>query len=234
MDPALRANRLLAQLDEDTLGALAPRLERVPLLHRQVTYEEGQPMTHAWFPGEGVLSMLAAASAAQSRIEVATIGPEGMLGVALMLGAGHSPGIVFPQVEGWAWRMEADAFLATVRSHAPLRATLDRYLYTLMVQFAQGVACNRAHNPEQRCARWLLQTHDRVQGDSFDLTQEFLAEMLGERRATVNQAASALAQSGFIKYSRGHILVTDRAGLERAACGCYRFIRGEYERMFPS
>ncbi|MBC5786159.1 Crp/Fnr family transcriptional regulator [Ramlibacter sp. USB13] len=227
----LRANRLLALLEPSTLAALAPRFERVELRHRDRLYDEGAPMTHAWFPAEGVLSMLAAASAAQTRIEVATIGREGGLAVPLLLGAQRSPGIVFPQVEGWGWRITAGDFLAAVAGHPTFSRVMHRFAYALFVHASQGTACNRAHGPEQRCARWLLQTHDRVRGDTFDLTQDFLAEMLGERRATVNQAATHLAQRGLIRYSRGHMEVLDRARLEDAACGCYRFIRDTYEEM---
>jgi CRP-like cAMP-binding protein len=200
---------------------------------RQNLYEEDGPMTDVWFPGAGVLSMLAATSAAQTRIEVATIGPDGMLGVPLLLGARRSPGVVFPQVEGHGWRMGADEFLDAVRRYADFASVMQRYACALLVQVAQGTACNRAHDVAQRCARWLLQTHDRVTGDTLDLTQEFLAEMLGERRATVNQAATALQQRGLIRYSRGRITVTNRPGLEAAACGCYRFIREQSAQLLP-
>jgi CRP-like cAMP-binding protein len=227
----LRANRLLALLDDGTLRAIAPRLEPVRLPLTENLYEEQRPMTHAWFPAEGVLSVLGAAIAAQTDIEVATIGNEGVLGVPLLLGAELSPGRVFVQVHGAGWRIGAEEFRACVREHAAFGAVLHRYAHALMVQMGQGTACNRAHAVEQRCARWLLQTHDRVRGDEFDLTQEFLAQMLGERRATVNQVAGALQQRGMIRYSRGHIQVTDREGLEATSCRCYGFVRTEYARM---
>jgi CRP-like cAMP-binding protein len=220
-----RANRLLALLDAPTRAALAPRLEPVPLVLRQNLYEEDGPMTHVWFPAAGVLSMLAATSAAQTRIEVATIGPDGMLGVPLLLGGRRSPGLVFPQVEGHGWRMSAEDFLDAVPRYPDFGSVMHRYACALLVQVAQGTACNRAHDVAQRCARWLLQTHDRVEGDMLELTQDFLAEMLGERRATVNQVATALQQRGLIRYSRGRITITDRPALEATACGCYRFIR---------
>ena len=230
LHPGLRQNRLLALLDEATLRALAPVLEPVALGHGENLYSEGQAMAHAWFPIEGVLSVLGADSAAGTPIEVATIGSEGMLGVPLFLGAQQSPGTVFVQVSGSGWRLPAPALQRALETHADLVSVLRRYTYALLVQVSQGTACNRAHPAEQRCARWLLQTHDRVSGDSFDLTQEFLAQMLGERRATVNQAASALQNRGLIRYTRGRIEVTDRPGLEQAACGCYRFVREEYAR----
>lgn len=227
----LRANRLFALLDDASLQALAGRVERVELTQRMVLYEEGQPMTHAWFPAIGVLSMLASAQAAQTRIEVATIGREGAAAIPLLLGGQRSLGNLFPQVTGWGWRMAADDFLQAVGALPAFSRVMHRYAHALLMQIAQGTACNRAHDAEQRCARWLLQTHDRVDGDTFDLTQEFLAEMLGERRATVNQVASQLQQRGFISYTRGHIEIVNRAGLEDVSCRCYRLIREEYEQV---
>ena len=224
----LQQNQLLARLEPDTLRAITPRLERVQLPLGVALYEPGGPMTHAWFPAEGVLSVVASA---QVRVEVATIGREGVLGVPLLLGAQRSVDHAFPQVEGWGWRMAAADFLDAVRAHPDFSRRLHRYAYALLVLVSQGSACNRAHDVHQRCARWLLQTHDRVRGDAFDLTQEFLAEMLGERRATVNQAASALAHRGLIRYSRGRIEVVDRPGLEQAACECYRTIRAAYAEV---
>lgn len=229
--PDLRSNRLLALLDDATLHAIAPRFEPVQLALQQDLYEEQRPMTHAWFPVDGVLSMLGAATAAQTDIEVATIGGEGVLGVGLLLGAELSPGRVFVQVEGSGWRMGASDLRECAAAHAAFGRVLHRYTHALLVQIAQGTACNRAHAVEQRCARWLLQTHDRVRGDTFDLTQEVLAQMLGERRATVNQVASALQQRGFIRYTRGRIQVLDREGLEATSCRCYGFVRTEYARM---
>jgi hypothetical protein len=230
----LRANRLLALLDDATLHAVAARLEPVPLALHDDLYQEQGPMPYAWFPTSCVLSVIGAAVAAQTDIEIATIGNEGALGVALLLGAELSAGRVFAQVEGSAWRMKAADFRACAQAHPQFGRVLARYTHALMVQMGQGTACNRAHAVEQRCARWLLQTHDRVRGDAFDLTQEFLAQMLGERRATVNQVAGSLQQRGLIRYSRGHIQVIDRDGLEAAACRCYGFVRAEYARMLAA
>lgn len=227
----LRANRLFALLDDASLQAIAGHVERVELTHRMTLYEEGQPMESAWFPAVGVLSMLASAEAAQTRIEVATIGREGAAAVPILLGGTRSLGNLFPQVSGWGWRMASADFLRAVEELPAFSRVMHRYAHALLTQIAQGVACNRAHDADQRCARWLLQTHDRVDGDSFDLTQDFLAEMLGERRATVNQAASKLQQQGLISYSRGRIEVVNRAGLEDVSCPCYRLIRGEYEQV---
>ena len=227
----LRANRLLQWLDDNTLAALAGRLERVELQPPQVLYEEGGPMAHAWFPVQAVLSVLGSVAGAGRRIEVGTIGREGVLGTALYLGSQRSPGVVFTQVPGAAYRMAAADFVRAAGELPALRNVLHRYTHAFLVQVAQGTACNRAHGPLQRCARWLLQTHDRVGGDEFLLTQEFLAQMLGERRATVSEAASTLQRRGLIRYSRGRIVVVNRAGLERAACACYRVVQAEYESV---
>ncbi|GAB3772351.1 Crp/Fnr family transcriptional regulator [Ramlibacter monticola] len=226
----LRGNRLLALLDDAALRAIAPLLQPVALALREDLYQEQAPMRHAWFPTDGVLSMLGSA-AAETDVEVATIGSEGMLGAGLLLGAELSFGRAFVQVEGTGWRMEAADLRSTVVAQPPFGRVLHRYANALLVQIAQGAACNRAHAVEQRCARWLLQTHDRVRGDEFELTQEFLAQMLGERLATVNQVAASLQKRGLIQYTRGRIQVTDREGLEAAACRCYGFVRTEYGRM---
>lgn len=227
---ALQANELLALLDPDTLEAIAPTLERVDLALHDTLYEEGGPMPHAWFPTGAVFSLLAAQSA-DRLVEIGTIGKEGVLGVPLFHGATRSPGRVFAQVSGPALRMPAADYLRALEAHPPLERLVRRYAHALFVQAAQGSSCNRLHAIEQRCARWLLQTHDRVHGAEFDLTQEFLAQMLGERRAAVNQTATGLQQGGLIRYSRGRIQVLDRAGLEAAACPCYRIVREEYARM---
>lgn len=231
---ALRANRLLALLDDALLALLQPHLQPVRLAVGDTLYEELQPMHDAWFPADCVLSMLAVHDSAGGSVEVATIGSEGVLGVPLFLGAETSPGRVFAQIAGAAWRMPAEVFQRLAREQPALARVLQRYTHALLVQIAQGSACNRMHAMEQRCARWLLQTHDRVQGDAFDLTQEFLAQMLGERRAAVNAAATQLQQAGLIRYTRGHIQVVDRPGLERAACACYAVVRDQYARMLTA
>jgi CRP-like cAMP-binding protein len=226
----LRRNGLLALLDEATLAKLAPSMELMPFELHQPLYEEQEPMRFAWFPVEGVLSMLAPVGPPQESIEVATIGREGMLGLSLFLGAQRSPSLVFVQVEGAGYRLPADTFLAAA-SDGSLQRVMQRYAQALLVQISQGTACNRAHSADRRCARWLLQTHDRVAKDEFELKQEFLGQMLGERRATVSNIASQMQAEGLIRYSRGRISVVDRAGLEQAACACYGIVREEYERM---
>src|SRR3712207_4428871 len=139
--------------------------------------------------------------------------------------------MAFAQIGGTALRLGAAEFQRLVRDLPRLRTMLHRYTLALLAQIAQASACNRLHSLEQRCARWLLMTHDRVGRDEFPLTQEFLAQMLGVRRAGVNEAQQALSSAGLISYVRGTVTVHDRGSLERAACECYALIRGEHDRL---
>ncbi|HEU4561941.1 MAG TPA: Crp/Fnr family transcriptional regulator [Longimicrobium sp.] len=166
-----------------------------------------------------------------SAVETATIGNEGLVGVPVFLGAMQMAGQAFAQVPGEAYRLPAGALREEVRRGSALATLLGRYTQALFTLVAQSSACNRKHAVEQRCARWLLMTHDRVPGDTFELTQHFLSQMLGVRRATVNEAAAALQERGLIDYTRGRITIIDRAGLEAAACACYAIIRNEFARM---
>jgi CRP-like cAMP-binding protein len=227
----LRANRLLSLLEDRTLAAVAAHAQPVTLELRDMVLTEGRPIRHAVFPVEGVLSMLASVEGGQSAVEIGTVGKEGMAGVPLLLGGSRAPGDCFAQVPGAAWRIGAADFRKLVAAHADFTAVLHRYTQALMVQMAQSSACNRAHSPLQRAARWLLMTHDRVDGDSFSLTQEFLAHMLGERRPTVSRVASTLHARGLIAYSRGRIVILARERLEEVACPCYDVIRHEYDSL---
>ena len=223
-------NRLLTALDRETYGAIAPQLEQVTLGVKASIYEPDKPIEYAYFPVNGVISMLAQVED-DIEIEVATVGNEGMIGLPLFLGVNVTAGSAFSQVPGEAFRIKAEAFQKAFQASESFRNVLHRYTQALMVQIAQGNACNRIHSIEERCARWLLQTHDRVEADEFMLTQEFLGQMLGVRRASVNVVSSMLQKAGFIRYSRGRITVTDRAGLESASCRCYEVIRKEYDRL---
>jgi CRP-like cAMP-binding protein len=149
----------------------------------------------------------------------------------VFLGARSIPGEAFCQVAGRALRVPAEALIREASTRGPLHDLLQRYTQALFNQVAQTAACNRAHSIDERCARWLLITHDQVGADRFPLTQQFLAMMLGVRRAGVNAAAGILQRAGFVRYRRGVITVTDRPGLESAACACYRIVRDEFERL---
>jgi CRP-like cAMP-binding protein len=164
-------------------------------------------------------------------VEFATIGSEGMAGFPVLLGASSMPSRSLVQVPGEGFRMRATALRQMLEDSPESRDLLLRYTMALVVQIAQVTSCNRLHEVQQRCARWLLQTHDRVDSDTFPLKQEFLAQMLGVHRPSVSVAAGILQREGLIQYSRGQITVLDRKGLERASCSCYGFIKKEYDRL---
>ncbi len=167
-------------------------------------------------------------------IEVATIGYEGIIGLPLFLGGTSATIEIFVQVPGEGLHMPSDAFQRHIAREESLVRALLRYTQALIIQIAQCAACNAHHTMVGRCARWLLQTHDRAKADSFLLTHEFLGRMLGVRRASVSEAAQALQDLKLIHYSRGTVTVLDRDGLEKAACECYRLIANEYDTLFPA
>jgi CRP-like cAMP-binding protein len=224
------ANRLVRALPSDEAKKLDAQLEVLDMELRHSVFKPDQPSQYVYFPLSGVISVHTRMREGVA-VEIATIGREGMVGLEIFLGGEQTPASAFCQVAGRAARIGADAFRQVVRDSVPLTALLLRYTQATLTQVSQSVACNRLHSIEERCARWLLMTHDRVEGNRFELTQEFLAEMLGVRRASVSIAASILQRAGFIRYSRGRIEVVDRAGLERAACECYGVVAREYDRL---
>jgi len=223
-------NRLLSMLPPDVTERLQPHIEVIDLALRQSLYTANEPITHVYFPCTAVCSLVLTLDGATS-IEIATVGKEGMVGVPVFLGAGSIPGEAFCQVPGRALRLPAAVLIQESRDDGPLHDLLHRYTQAHINQIAQSAACGRAHSIDERCARWLLITHDQVGTDQFPLTQQFLALMLGVRRAGVNAAANILQRAGYIRYGRGVITVTDRPGLESAACVCYRIVRDEFERL---
>jgi CRP-like cAMP-binding protein len=181
-----------------------------------------------------VLSTIAQGAAGEM-VEVATIGNEGMAGLAVFLGNPSSSTLeTFAQVPGDSLAMRARDFRAHLEGSARLREIMGSYTQALLAQIAQAAACNRLHAADERCARWLLMTHDRVRADDFELTQDFLAQMLGVRRATVSEIANALQSEGIIRYSRGVITIINRKALRERSCECYEIIRDEYRRLLPS
>lgn len=199
---------------------------------RQPVYEPGKPIEHTYFPTGCVLSVLAVMDDGQA-VEVATVGNEGMVGVPVFLGVSTSPGLAFCQMPGWTLRMPAGTFRDLANGAGAIQSLLQRYTLRVLHPALAGSACNRLHSVDRRCARWLLMTQDRIGGkDQFPLTQEFLAQMLGVRRATVTEAAGRLVRAGLIGYSRGVMTITDRPGLEAVSCECYRIITDEYARLF--
>ena len=228
-----RSNRLLATLPRAALDRMVPDLQLTPLATREMLQKRGKPVDEVLFPVTGVASMVSMGATGDS-VEVATIGCEGMVGLPLFLGGDAASVEVFVQVPGEGLRLPATRFKHHLEHEPSLLQTLLRYTQALLTQVAQCSACNVYHTIEARCARWLLQTHDRVKGDKFLLTQEFLGLMLGVRRASVTEVAQALQSRKLIRYARGIIEVLNRKGLEATACDCYQLINSEYERLLAS
>jgi len=222
-------NWLLAALPRAERARLGAKLEPVYLPLRQPVYDADAPIPHVYFPTNCVLSLVADVDG--EVVEVGTVGNEGMAGLPVFLGTTTFPGKCFAQVPGDALRMRADALQDEVKGGGALHDRLLKYTHYLLAQATQSAACNRLHSAEERLCRWLLMTRDRVGGDQFPLTQEFMAQMLGVRRATVSLTASALQHAGLIKYSRGKLTVLNREGLEGASCGCYAVVKKELERL---
>ena len=228
---ALEGNRLLALLPPDTRRRMLPAFQLISCDMSHVLYEPDRTITHIYFPLTAVTSVLSEMDDGTT-VEVATIGREGMVGLSVLLGDTTTFLRTIAQIPGTALAMGRDDFLRIVEERQNgLQSLLLRYTQALFSKLAQQSACNRLHNMEERCARWILMTQDRVGHDEFPLTQEFLAYMLGARRASVTIAAGILARAGLIRYTRGKIQVLDRARLEEASCECYGIIQREYERL---
>jgi CRP-like cAMP-binding protein len=208
-------------------------LEPITLEHGEVLASSGETWSHVYFPESAVLSVIARMRDGAAA-EVGTVGNEGMVDVSAFLADQCSVNETLVQIPGTGHRVPRPILQAAANASPALRNVLARYTQAYLTQVAQTAACNRLHTIERRCARWLLMTHDRVQGaDHFPLTQEFLAIMLGVRRAGVTVAANALQDAGLIRYRRGSIRILDRAGLEAASCECYGVVRHHLDRLLP-
>ena len=223
-------NRLLELLPEETRERIRARMRHVRLEHGKVLFEPGEPVTHATFPLSGVVSVVVELEKG-GVVEVGTVGNEGMAGLTIFLGSEMTRRKAFMQVEGEGLMLPADALREETANGGPLDDILRRYALGYLHQVGQTAACNRAHDVEQRLCRWILMCHDKISSNTLDLTQQFLAEMLGVRRASVTVAASRLQKAGLIRYRRGQIEVLDRARLESTACECYRSVRTSYEKL---
>jgi CRP-like cAMP-binding protein len=222
-------NLILLGLPADELSAAVKKLEFVELPTHFVLHEAGEPITHAYFIDSGLASVLNVMTDGKS-VEVGLAGKEGFIGLPLVVGLSTGPTQTIMQVAGSAHRMTAADFKVLLL-HAPvLEKSLNRYAQTLGMQATHVAACNRLHEVEERLARWLLMSQDRLGGDIVPLTQEFLAHMLGTRRASVTVAAGILQKAGLITYNRGNVRIDDRSGLEDAACECYASIRQQTEK----
>jgi CRP-like cAMP-binding protein len=222
-------NLLLSTLPEEDYRSLLPHLELVQTPIRFVVYERNKPIKHAYFPLSGAHSVLAIMEDGAA-VEVGTVGNEGFSTVDLLTGSEIATETTICQIPGEALRMPTAKFMEAIAGDTPLRRITLRYLQAYLSQVSQSVACNRLHSIEQRFARWILISHDRVPGDELQLTQEFLADMLGVYRPSVSLVARTYQQAGLIKYTRGRITILDRAGLEEACCECYAIVRKNFER----
>ena len=222
--PSPHANRVLAALSPKASRSFFARLTRVELPLGRVLCEARRPSRHVYFPNDCMVSLLAMAERGGG-LEVGLVGSEGMVSLALALGAPTSPVKALVQGAGSAMRMSTANFRRELERNRPLQRAIDRCAYVAMATAMQIAVCNKEHLLEVRLARWLLMTQDRVASDRFRFTQEFIALMLGVRRAGVNGAAGTLQRRGLIRYSRGSMQVLDRQGLLAASCTCYEVIR---------
>jgi CRP-like cAMP-binding protein len=232
---ALRApptNRLFAALPKVDYRRLLPNLELFPLVFGQVIYEPGDLIRHVYFPIGGIISLLAAVED-RSTLEIGIVGREGMVGVPIFMGVETSRNLAVVQGAGTAMRMKATIFRKECGNGGALPRLIRRYTHSRLTQITQGAACNRFHPINARLARWLLMTHDRMGTDEFQLTQEFMSNMLGVRREGVNKAAGAFQKEHLIRYTRGTLTTLDREGLEAIACQCYVIIKAEYDSFLP-
>lgn len=219
-------NRLLAALPSKTYLQLRPKMEQFELIYGHDVYAAGDVIEHVYFPESGIISLLAVVGK-ESTIEVGIVGDEGMVGLSTFLGVKKSINRAVVQGAGMALRMKTADFLAECDSNKEFSRILRRFTHSMMTQIAQSAACNRFHPIEARLARWLLMTHDRMRSDEFQITQEFLSNMLGVRREAVNRAASHFSEQGFITYVRGKLIINDSKELESRACICYPIVRDD-------
>jgi CRP-like cAMP-binding protein len=225
-----KQNHLLAALPAAELMRLAPHLERVPLPLGSVIYESGGEQGHVYFPASGIVSLLYVMNDGSSA-EIAVVGNEGMVGIALFMGGETTPSRAVVQSAGSAYRLEAAVVKAEFARGGALQRLLLRYTQSLIVQMTQTAVCNRHHVLEQQLCRWLLLSLDRLPSNQLVMTQQLIANMLGVRREGVTEAAGRLQADGLINYRRGRINVLDRAKLEERVCECYAAVRRESDRL---
>jgi len=221
---------LLEALPGSELRRMLAGCEKIELAFADVLYTPGERLKHVYFPTRGFISLVMPVDHS-AQLEVGLVGNEGMFGIPLALGVDVSPVRAVVQGAGSALRMDAAYFCRELERSQALQGGINRYVFVQVSQLAQTAACTRFHVVESRLARWLLMTQDRAHADSFDITQEFLALMLGVRRVGITKAATSLQKRKLIRYNRGKITVLDRRGLKGASCGCYKADRESYDRI---
>jgi CRP-like cAMP-binding protein len=228
-----RTNELLAALPEAEWQRLVPQLERAELPLGQVLYESGRTLSHVYFPTSAIVSLLYVMENGASA-EIAVVGNEGIVGISLFMGGESTPSRAVVQSAGRGFRLRAQTIKDEFERAGPVMHLLLRYTQALITQMAQTAVCNRHHTLDQQLCRWLLLSLDRLQGSELVMTQELIANMLGVRREGVTEGALRLQKAGLIRYSRGHITIIDRAGLEKRTCECYAVVKKEYDRLLPA
>jgi CRP-like cAMP-binding protein len=225
-------NHLLASLPAEEFGRLAPHLELMPMLLGESIYEPGSQLQHVYFPTTAIVSLLYVLESGASA-EIAGVGNEGMLGIALFMGGDTTPSSAVVQTAGHAYRLQARLLKEEFRRAGLMQRLLLRYTQALLTQMCQTTACNRHHSIEQQLCRWLLLTLDRLPSNELGVTQELVASALGVRRESITEAAGKLQRAGLIRYRRGHLTVLERSGLEAGACECYAVVKKEIGRLQP-
>ena len=223
-------NRLLTLLSRVDYERLQPHLQPVQLRYRRVLYAANKPIPFVYFLQTGVGSLVSTMHNGAAS-EVGTIGNEGIVGLPIVLGDSRGPTSVYVQVPGEGLRMKSALLSKAMDQSSTLSTTLVHYAHAFFNQVAQSAACNHHHSLERRCCRWLLMTYDRMNSNQFLLTHEFLAMMLGVRRAGVTVAAGALQRAGLISYGRGCITILDVPGLKKRSCECYEISKQEFDRL---
>ena len=230
--PCPQQNHLLAALPEEAQQRIAPYLELAQLPLGKVLYESGDALRHVYFPTDAIDSLLYVMASGASA-EIAVVGNEGLVGVAMFMGGESTTSRAIVQSAGSAYRLLGKRFKDEVNRHSELLHLMLHYTQALITQMAQTAVCNRHHSIDQQLCRWLLLSLDRLSGDHLNMTQELIANMLGVRREGVTDAAGRLQKLGIIAYSRGHIRVLDRPRLEQLCCECYAVVKKETDRLLP-
>jgi CRP-like cAMP-binding protein len=230
--PGPKNNHLIDSLPAEQWMRWEPHLEEVDLPLGRVLYESGSKLSHVYFPTTAIVSLLYVMENGASA-EIAVVGNEGIVGVSLFMGGDTTPSRAVVQSAGKGYRLSAEHMKTEFNRAGPVLHLLLRYTQALLTQMAQTAVCNRHHSLDQQLCRWLLLSLDRLQGDELVMTQELIANMLGVRREGVTESALKLQRAGLIRYSRGHITVLDRAGLEQRSCECYAVVKKEYDRLLP-
>jgi CRP-like cAMP-binding protein len=232
LTPDPKRNHLLSALPLADLQRWLGQLEAVEMPLGQVLYESGRTLSHVYFPTTAIVSLLYVLENGASA-EIAVVGNEGVVGIALFMGGESTPSRAVVQSAGQGLRLSARTVKEEFELAGPVMHLLLRYTQALITQMAQTAVCNRHHSLNQQLCRWLLLSLDRLQGAELVMTQELIANMLGVRREGVTEAALRLQKAGLIRYTRGHITVIDRPGLEQRTCECYEVVKKEYDRLLP-